>query len=134
MEELFLHDSDSSDEGPARPDAIQASIERDGQGEIRTVRIGPWRRLTSGLQRRLVEVRELAARRVAVRIERRADGGEHATSEIWELYALDGRLEAAMQTAADGRFALLTNYRTRQACHLVCNAAGDMELADVWAI
>lgn len=109
-------------------------IRREPGGAIRRVRIGRWRVLNAGQNRRLAEVRELGCRRVAVRIERLADGGDRPSSEIWQLYDLDGRLEAALQTTLDGKLAMLTNYRTREACRLAAAANGEMRPVETWRI
>jgi hypothetical protein len=109
-------------------------VDRDEQGNVTAVRIGRWRVIAAGKHRRLAEVRELACDRVAVRIERWADSGAAPSSEIWQLYRLDGRLEAALQTTPDGRFALLTNYRTRQACRMVANGQGGLRPVEFWRI
>ena len=119
---------------PAVDHAQGVDIKRDAEGQIQEVRISAWRTLVGSPQRRLQDVRELSARRIAVRIERLAEGGDHATSEIWQLYDLDGRLEAAMQTSLDGGFVVMMNYQTREACQLVRNAAGEMELCESWNI
>jgi hypothetical protein len=109
-------------------------VERRRGGEIASVRIGRWRVLTAGPQRRLAEVRELPNDRIAVRIDRYADGGDRPSSEIWQLYDLEGRLEAAMQSTPDGNFALLTNYQTRQASRLVRNQQNELETVECWKI
>jgi hypothetical protein len=103
-------------------------------GSIVEVGIGQWRVLTASPTRRLAEVRELGCGRVAVRIERFVDAGPRPSSEIWQLYNLDGRLEAALQTTPDGRFALLTNYRTRQACRMVAADSGALRTVETWNI
>jgi hypothetical protein len=118
----------------SRRSARGCDVIRNRDGGIASVRIGPWRELTAGPQRRLAEVRELAQQRIAVRIERFADGSNRPTSEIWQLYDLQGRLDAAIQTTPDGKFAVLTNYRTRQSCRLVRNAQGVLETAETWSI
>jgi hypothetical protein len=102
--------------------------------QIQEIRIGRWRVIAAGPTRRLAEVRELGCERVAVRIERLADNGIIPSSEIWQLYRFDGRLEAALQTTPDGKFALLTNYRTRQACRMVANSQGELQPVEVWNI
>lgn len=107
---------------------------RDRRGQIVEVRIGSWRVLTAGPQRRIAELRQLAERRVAVRIERFTDGGAQPSSEIWQLYDPEGRLEAALQSSTCGKFALLTNYRTRQACRLVRDARGELQQVETWSI
>lgn len=107
---------------------------RDRRGAILQVKIGRWRVLAAAPQRRLAEVRELACERVAVKIERFADGGDRPSSEIWQLFDRDGRLEAAMQSTPDGKFALLTNYQTRQACRLVRNGRDELETVETWSI
>lgn len=117
----------------SRRTPVHVETDRNADGEIRCVRIGAWRTVSSGPQRRLVEVRRLDDVRVAVRLERLADG-DYASSEIWQLYHVDGRLEAAMQSAPDGSFAVLTNYQTRQACRLVRGASGQLESVESWEI
>lgn len=130
------------DDGHAAEQAARASrrmpgsveVSRDRQGQITEVQIGRWRTLTSAPHRRLAEVRELACQRVAVKIERLSDNSLRPSSEIWQLYDIEGRLEAAMQTTPDGRFAMLTNYRTRLACRLALNARGVLETVESWSI
>lgn len=109
-------------------------IRRGADGAIVSVRIGRWRALTASSTRRLTEVRELGDQRVAVRIERFADGAASPTSEIWELYNLEGRLEASMQTTPDGKFGMLTNYRTRYSSRLAANADGRLRSIETWRI
>jgi hypothetical protein len=109
-------------------------VARSRDGGITQVKIGRWRTLAAGPQRRLSEVRELACERVAVKIDRFADGGDRPSSEIWQLYDREGRLEAAMQSTPDGRFALLTNYQTREACRLVRNQRNELETVERWRI
>jgi hypothetical protein len=114
--------------------AEHVELRKGADGDLVEVRIGRWRVITAGAGRRLAEVRQLGCRRVAVRIEKIADNGTLPSSEIWQLYHLDGRLEASMQTTPDGKFALLTNYRTRQACRLVADARGELQPAETWRI
>jgi hypothetical protein len=125
---------DSVEAASSRRNAAGPAIYQDRNGEITQVRIGRWRVLSAAPQRRLAEVRELAAQRIAVRIERFADSCDRPTSEIWQLYDLEGRLEAALQSTPDGRFGLLTNYRTRETCRLVRNAQGELETVEAWKI
>jgi hypothetical protein len=109
-------------------------VRRNNCGEIVDVQIGRWRVVAATENRRLAEVRELACGRVALRIERFADNAMRPTSEIWQLYDLDGRLEAALQTTPDGKFAMLTNYRTRQACRLSADQQGNLKPVENWRI
>jgi hypothetical protein len=109
-------------------------LRNDADGALVEVRIGRRRVIAAGSNRRLAEVRELGCQRVAVRIEKFADNGATPSSDIWQLYRLDGRLEAAMQTTPDGQFALLTDYRTRQACRLVADAHGELRTVETWRI
>jgi hypothetical protein len=118
----------------SRRDAGNVDVHRNRDGSITCLRIGRWRILTAAPQRRIAEVKELACERIAVRIERFADNGNRPSSEIWQLYDLDGRLEAAMQTTPDGKFALLSNYQTRQACRLVRNHRNELEAVETWNI
>jgi hypothetical protein len=118
----------------SRRSASNFEVFRDRSGTIASVRIGRWRMLAAAPQRRVAEVKELACERIAVRIERFADGGDRPSSEIWQLYDLEGRLEAAMQTTPDGKFALLSNYRTRQACRLVRNQQNELQAVETWSI
>jgi hypothetical protein len=115
-------------------DVQHVDVRKDAQGRLAEVRIGRWRVIAAGENRRLAEVRELGCERIAIRIERFADNGVTPSSEIWQLYRLDGRLEAALQTTPDGKFALLTNYRTRQACRLVANQQGELRPVEMWTI
>jgi hypothetical protein len=82
----------------------------------------------------LAEVRHLAGQRVAVRVERFADNASRPSSEIWQLYDLEGRMEAALQCSPDGKFGLLTNYRTRQAWRLVLSKNNELEPVETWRI
>lgn len=103
-------------------------------GNILEVRIGQWRVLTAGVHRRLAEVRELSCGRVAVLIEKLADNGNRAAGEIWHLYDLEGRLEASLQSTSDGKFAMLTDYRTCQACRMSADSTGDFRQIETWMI
>lgn len=98
------------------------------------MRIGPWRVLTTTDQRQLAEVRELSCGRIAVRIEKFAGETDLAASEIWQLYSLEGRLEASLHTTADGQFAMLANYQTRQVCRLTTDPQGDLCPVEMWSI
>ena len=118
----------------SRREAEGVQVFRDGDGRIIHVRIGRWRVLSSAAHRRLSEVRELSCDRVAVKIDRFTDPGGLPSSEIWQLYDMDGRLEAAIQTTPDGRFAMLTNYRTRQASRLAANQRGELVTVESWSI
>ena len=103
-------------------------------GRIERVRIGRWREIAAAENRRIVEVRHVGRRRVAVRIERFVDAGPAPASEIWQLYELDGRLEASMHSTPDGKFAMLSNYRTRQACRMMDNGRGELMPVETWKI
>jgi hypothetical protein len=116
----------------SRRNSPGVEILRDGNNEIVQVHLGRWRTLNAGPQRRIAEVRQLHGDQVAVRLERFADNGARPSSEIWQLYDRQGRLEAAMQSALDGRFAMLTNYVTRQGCRLVKNTRGELEAVEQW--
>jgi hypothetical protein len=118
----------------SRRKADSLAVVRDPGGAIQRVRIGPWRFVSAGPQRRIAEVKQLPSDHVAVRIERFAEGGPQASSEIWQLYDLQGRLEAAMQTTPDGNFAVLTNYRTRQVCRMERNGRNELEAVETWSI
>jgi hypothetical protein len=118
----------------SRRNANGLQVLRGHDGEIISVRIGRWRVIAAGAQRRLAEVQKLAGGQIAVRIERFADGGDRPSSEIWQLYDLDGRLEAAMQTSPDTKFALVTDYRSRLACRLVRNQNNELEPVETWSI
>jgi hypothetical protein len=109
-------------------------VRTSGDGTITEIRIGRWRSLVERPGRTLAEVRELNCDRVAVRIERLADDGRTPSSEIWQLYDLEGRLISALQTTPDGRFAVMTNHQTRQACRLVANVRGELQAVETWAI
>jgi hypothetical protein len=118
----------------SRRDGNGIDVVRSRDGEITQLKIGRWRQLSASPQRRLAEVRELSDDRIAVKIERLADGGARPSSEIWQLYDREGRLEAAMQSTPDGKFAILTNYQTRQACRLVANGRNELETVEAWNI
>jgi hypothetical protein len=118
----------------SRREADGVQVYRDGHGKIIHVRIGRWRVLTAAPHRRISEVRELSCDRVAVKIDRFTEPGGLPSSEIWQLYDMEGRLEASIQTTTDGKFALLTNYRTRQACRLAANQRGELVTVESWSI
>jgi hypothetical protein len=124
--------ADDFEAAASRRSAPGVEVSRDGDNEIVQVHLGRWRVLNAGPQRRIAEVRQLAGEKTAVRLERLAEGGAHPSSEIWQLYDRQGRLEAAMQSALDGRFAMLTNYVTRQGCRLVKNTRGELEAVEQW--
>ena len=124
--------ADGFEAGASRRSASGVEVFRDRDNEITQVQIGRWRVLNAGPQRRIAEVRQLHGEQLAVRLERFSDNYAHPSSEIWQLYDRQGRLEAAMQSALDGRFALLTNYVTRQGCRLVKNTRGELEAVEQW--
>jgi hypothetical protein len=103
-------------------------------GAIDRVRIGPWRWISAGPHRRIAEVKSLPSDCVAVRIERLGEGSDRPSSEIWQLYDLQGRLEASMQTSSNGKFAVLTDYSSRQSCRFVRNGQDELETAETWNI
>ena len=109
-------------------------VERNGRGEIVQVRIGRWRTLTASTQRQIKEVRALACDRVAVSILRCDEGDKRQSCEIWQLYDLQGRLLASLQTSLDGGFAMISDYESRKASRLVRNRRGEMETVESWAI
>jgi hypothetical protein len=113
---------------------VGAEAVRDRRGEILQVRIGRWRVLSASPQRRIAELHEVGQRHVAVRIERFTDGAAQPSSEIWQLYDPEGRLEAALQSSCCGKFALLTNYRTRRACRLLRDARGELQMVEAWSV
>lgn len=125
---------DSSEVSGSRRDGGGVEVNRSGDGAIVQLRMGRGRTLHPGPQRRLAEVRELADERVAVRIERFANGGAHPSSQIWQLFDRDGHLEASLQCTPDGKFALVTNYRTRQTCRLIRNRFNELETVETWRI
>lgn len=124
----------SLDARASRRNGGGVEVYRTRDGAISQVKIGRWRTLAAAPQRRVAEVRELTCERIAVKINRFADGGDRPSSEIWQLYDREGRLEAAMQSSPDGKFALITNYQTREACRLVRNQRNEMETVERWRI
>lgn len=118
----------------SRRTTTSADVERDGRGEIVCVRIGRWRTLTASAQRRIAEVRELRCERIAVRLSSGREGDGRMRCEIWQLYDLQGRLLASLQTSSDGGFALISDYEARKASRLVRNRRGEMETAESWSI
>jgi hypothetical protein len=137
--DLLIADRDTASQCPYHAAASHRAdrgveMRKNGEGFITDIHIGRWRTLTASSERRLAEVRELSCGRVAVRIERLASDGSTPSSEIWHLYDLDGRLNAALQTTPDGRFAMMTNYQTRQACRLVANLRGELQAVETWTI
>ena len=54
--------------------------------------------------------------------------------EIWQLYDLQGRLLASLQTSLDGRLAVVSDYESRKASRLVRNRRGEMETVESWSI
>jgi hypothetical protein len=114
--------------------AGDVEIRRAPAGAILEVHIGQWRVLTSTDHRRLAEVRELSCGRVAVRIEKLADETGHPASESWQLYTLEGRLEASLHTTVDSQLAILSNYRTRQACRMTSDSQGSLRPVETWRI
>jgi hypothetical protein len=129
---LAVHDPYAA--GASRRSPATVQVVRDNQNEIRQVRIGRWRVLAAAPQRRVVEVKQVGSQRIAVRIERFADQGPTATSQIWQLYDREGRLEAALQSTPDGQFGILTDYVSRQSCRLVRNQTGEFEATDEWSL
>ena len=54
--------------------------------------------------------------------------------EIWQLYDLQGRLMASLQTSSDGGFAMISDYESRKASRLVRNRQGELETVETWSI
>ena len=117
----------------SRRASSSVEVSRDATGEISRVRIGRWRVLAASAERRIVEVRELDRRKVAVRLSRSA-GAAAAQGENWQLYDQQGRMQATMQCSQDGGFALVADYQTRQASRLRRNQQGDLETVETWNI
>jgi hypothetical protein len=118
----------------SRRATTSVDVERDGRGEIACVRIGRWRTLAASAQRHIEEVRELRCDRVAVRLSRCNDADNRIRYEIWQLYDLQGRLLASLQTSSDGGFALVSDYEARKASQLVRNRLGELETVETWTI
>ena len=118
----------------SRRAAASAAVDRDGRGEITQVRIGRWRTLSASARRQIKEVRALACDRIAVSILRCDVGDERQGCEIWQLYNLQGRLLASLQTSLDGGFAVISDYEFRKASRLVRNRTGEMETVESWTI
>ncbi|MCC6493723.1 MAG: hypothetical protein IT424_11975 [Pirellulales bacterium] len=106
----------------------------DPDGRILQLKIGPWRVITASPERQIAEARQLSDERIAVRIERRAGASGLPQSEIWQIYDRSGRQNAAIQTSSDGRFAIMTNYDTRQAFTLLRNRRDELETVETWNI
>ncbi|HMO85065.1 MAG TPA: hypothetical protein PKC18_09125 [Lacipirellulaceae bacterium] len=115
-------------------DSLGVVIDREPDGAIRQVRIGRWRVVATTGAREIAEVRRLAAQRVAVRLVHRGSPLTPSAGEMWQLYRTDGRLEASLQRAADGRLALLSNHRTRRASWLAMDADGAVRCLEQWAM
>jgi hypothetical protein len=109
-------------------------IVRDARNSITSVRIGRWRVVTATAERRIEEARELIGGRAAVRIRRLNCGTGQVLYEIWQLYDLDGRLAASLQTSLDGSLALISDYEGRRGARLSRNSAGSLESAESWAL
>jgi hypothetical protein len=118
----------------SRRAATTATVERNGRGEIIQVRIGRWRTLAASAQRQIKEVRSLVCDRVAVSILCCGDGDKRQSCEIWQLYDLQGRLLASLQTSLDGGFAMVSDYESRKASRLVRNRSGEMETVESWSL
>ncbi|MBA4106705.1 MAG: hypothetical protein C0485_13190 [Pirellula sp.] len=118
----------------SRRTASSVDVERNGRGDVMSVRIGRWRTLTASAQRRIAEVRELHCDRVAVRLASGSEGDSRMGCEIWQLYDLQGQLLASLQTSLDGRLAVVSDYESRKASRLVRNRRGEMETAESWSI
>lgn len=117
----------------SRRTSSSVEVSRDATGAISRVRIGRWRVLAASPERRIVEVRELGCKKVAVRLSRSAVAA-YAQGESWQLYDQQGRMQAAMQCSHDGGFALVADYQTRQASRLRRNQRGELETVETWNI
>jgi hypothetical protein len=136
--DALVNDRNTASQNPYRAVASHRAarsveVRKGNDGFITEIRIGRWRTLRAKPNHRLAEVRELSSGSVAVLIDRLADDARTPSSEIWQLYDLEGRLNAALQTTPDGRFAR-TNYQTRQACRLAANPQGELQAVETWAI
>lgn len=118
----------------SRRESSSVEVSRDATGAISRVRIGRWRVLAAAPERRILEVRELGCRKVAIRLSRSAAGLSSASGETWQLYDQQGRMQATMQCSQDGGFALVADYQTRQASRLRRNLHGELETVETWNI
>ncbi|MBX3427405.1 MAG: hypothetical protein KF688_17130 [Pirellulales bacterium] len=114
-----------------RPGRGALHVERDETGGIREVRIAGWRILRSSPLRRIAEVREFSAGRIAVLSERFVPAGS-VSLQVWQMYNAAGRLTAAVHAKPDGTEALLMNYQTREACRLAPDDRGQLETVAAW--
>ncbi|TWU26065.1 hypothetical protein [Bythopirellula polymerisocia] len=89
-------------------------VYRDGEDNIINVKIGRWRVLSSNVHRRIVEVRELACERVAVRIELDDHNRLASHCTIWELYDHQGHLLSMLQDLGDREIWLTTGFRRKE--------------------
>lgn len=69
-----------------------------------------------------------------MRLTRCKDGDNRTRYEIWQLYDVQGRLLASLQTSSDGGFALVSDYEARKASQLVRNRLGEFETVETWTI
>ena len=87
-------------------------ILRDAMGEITSVRIGRWRELTSSPSRQIVEVRPVALGRVAVKLQQSQADSDAACLMVWQLYDLNGRLLALLQSSGKDQPWVATKYES----------------------
>ncbi len=92
----------------------RVEVYRDGCGDIINVKIGSWRILSRDVHRRIVEVRELACQRVAVRIEVENHNRLCSHCTIWELYDYKGHLLSMLQDLGDREIWLTTGFVSRR--------------------
>lgn len=118
----------------SRRDSSCVDVSYDATGAISRIRIGRWRIVAASPERRILEVRELGRRKVAIRIIRSGAGHSSASGVTWQLYDQQGRMQAAMQCSQDGGFALVADYQTRQASRLRRNQRGELETVETWNI
>ncbi|QDT71225.1 hypothetical protein I41_03810 [Lacipirellula limnantheis] len=120
--------------GATRRLSSRVDLQHNHQNEIVNVRIGRWRTLSATPERRIVEVRELACDRVAVLLMHDGARDFRQSYKIWQLYDINGRILASLQTSSDGGFAMFSDYETRQASQLLRNRRGELETVDTWPI
>lgn len=118
-----------SDTETITPQFGGALVVRDVQGEIEYVQVSRWRRVSAGSKRRIADVVRMEQGNVAVLIEKLSDHPKPASS-VWQVYDLDGHLEALVQCSADGRFGVLLDYCVQDVMRLSYSSEQGLEVVE----
>ncbi|QDS97618.1 hypothetical protein [Adhaeretor mobilis] len=121
--------------GSLQGDALPANypcgalVVRDATGQVEYVQVSRWRRVSAGPRRRIADVVRMEQGNVAVLIEKQHEK-QSSSSSVWQVYDLDGHMEALVQCSADGQFGVLLDYCLRDVSRLSYTREGGLQVIE----